>query len=372
MAELLLHIGTVKTGSTMLQSHLRVNAEVLQEQGWKYPEFNGKRNHWEFAVPFQRRLSREHLRTGIDTAERRAAFISELEGALRDRVQPDDRWVMTSEYFSSRLASEAEVTDAVDFLRRYFDRIVVIVFFRRQENLLPSYYSQSIKRGGSSRWSWSYCQRQLRHFDYWEMYSRWASTVGPQNIIALPYLESFKSDANVLLERFQAATTIRLTEPVKARRRRVNASLTSEGIAFLREINPVIVALEQDTSVNTRIRAKTVARVMALTSDSQQFVPDGRTLAKIASHYRESNAKLVAELGGGLEWDEWLAYPIDRDQAGSHVVLSRDRRSELIAGISQPRGPVPPEVLPGSRLRRQWGMFRSVSREMFREGRSKG
>jgi hypothetical protein len=372
VSELLLHIGTVKTGSTILQSYLKANIDVLKDDGWNYPDFNGKRNHWEFAVPFQHRLSKEHVSRQIDTPERRARFIAELDEALAQRVQPDDRWVMTSEYFSSRLISEAEVADAVAFLRRFFDKIVVIVFFRRQESILPSYYSQSIKRGESPRWSWSYCRRRLDHFDYWSIYARWAVVVGAENIIALPYLERFKSDSDALREHFEAAIDIRMTQEVAAKPRRVNRSLTSEGIAFLREINPEIRRLEADTQSNTRLRAKTVARVMALTSDSDKFIPDGRTLAKIADHYRESNAKLVAELGCGPEWDEWFAHPIDPNQPGSQTKISRKRRDELIAEVSQPRGPVPREGLNVTSLRRRSGMLKSATREMLREGRSKG
>jgi hypothetical protein len=360
-----------KTGTTVLQNYLKANVEVLKERGWKYPDFNGNRNHLNFAIPFQKKISAFHVMKGLEDPAGRQAFIDDLGAALEQRVEPGDRWVMTSEFFSSRLVSHAEVADVIAFFRQYFDKVTVVVFFRRQEFILPSTYSQSIKDGDSPRWGWPYCSRRLEPFDCLGVYDRWSAAVGPEHVIAIPYLESFKSDSLAVRRHFGDATGIEMTEEFHIAPSVENRSLTNEGIEFLRIINPRIPRLTKDRKSNLPLRAKAVARVMELTSDGDRFVPDGPTLVQIAEHYRTSNAELVRRLGGGPEWEEWLAQSFDPARTGSKTRISRRRLNELITLTSEPAGPVPPEVLKISHLRRRWGQVKSVLRETLREGRSK-
>jgi len=370
VSEVVLHIGMKKTGTTVLQNYLKANVEVLKEHGWKYPEFNGNRNHLNFAVPFQRKISAFHVMKGLEDPAGRQKFIDDLGAALEQRVEPGDRWVMTSEFFSSRLVSHEEVADAIAFFRQYFDKVTVVVFFRRQEFILPSTYSQSVKDGDSPRWGWAYCSRRLESFDCLGVYERWSAAVGPENVVAIPYSESFKSDSLAVRRHFGDATGIEMTEEFTAEAGVENRSLTSEGIEFLRVINPCIPRLTKDRKSNLPLRAKAVERVMEITRDSDKFVADGPTLVQVADHYRASNAELVRRLGGGPEWDEWLAQTFDSKSVGSRTRISRRRLNELITLTSEPAGPVPPELLKVSHLRRRWGQVKSVLREKFREGRS--
>ncbi len=370
MSELVLHIGTKKTGTTVLQDYLLANVEVLKANGWKYPEFNGNRNHLNFAVPFQEKISAFHVMKGLDTPEGRQVFIDNLGTALAERVEPGDRWVMTSEFFSSRLVSHAEVQAAVDFFRTYFDKITVVVFFRRQEFILPSTYSQSVKDGDSPAWGWGYCSKRLGLFDALGTYSRWADAVGPENVIAIPYLEAFKNDALAVRIHFGDATGIEMTEEFTVDANVANRSLTSEGIEFLRVINPSIPRLTKDRKSNLPLRSAAVARVMELTKDSPRFVPDGETLTQISEYYRASNEELVRRLGGGPEWQEWLDQSFDPAQVGSAKRLSSSRLKALLKGVKQPVGPIPPDVLDISTTKRLAARVKGSLRERFREGRS--
>ena len=52
MARLVLHIGTKKTGSTLIQALLAQNRDRLSSNGWSYPDFLQKRNDDEFDLIF--------------------------------------------------------------------------------------------------------------------------------------------------------------------------------------------------------------------------------------------------------------------------------------------------------------------------------
>lgn len=341
MAELVLHIGTIKTGSSFLQRYLSTNVSTLERSGWNYPDFLGHENHRVLCLPFEEVVTIDHVQRSMVDSASRARSADRWAQQFSEHVKPGQRWIITAERFSSRLQSPTEVQAAVGFLRRFFDDITVVVFFRRQEFVLPSAYSQFVKASGSRDWSWEFCEMRLPAFDYDAMYQRWSEAVGPDNIRAVPYLESSKRDPGKLLTEFAAASGIVIGPGwVTPTESKANSSLSAEGIALMKAINPYVPRLNPDNSSNRTQRQKVIERVMDLTQ-GLSFRPGPEVVDRLTQYYLSSNEQLVSRLPTDQAWQEWLDQPAGGDGHAVEVPdISADRVAELMVALSEPAGPV--------------------------------
>lgn len=276
MARLVLHIGTKKTGSTLIQALLAQNRDRLSSTGWSYPDFLQKRNHAEFALIFQPRITETHRHYGLTSAAKITARRRELDGQLSKLVTSRSKWIITSEYFSSRLITDVQVAEAVGFLRNHFDEIEVVVALRRQEFVLPSVFSQKVKTGFPSVWSKEFCEKQRSAIDCERLVDRWARVVGRDSISAIPYLEAKKADPGWLIGMFAEASGIPIDESwTTPPRSDANRSLSAE------EKTPVAVP-EIDAS-------RAVALMVAMSEPAGPIAwgqPGGRPLAEMRTGLR--------------------------------------------------------------------------------------
>lgn len=344
MAELVLHIGTKKTGTTFLQRYLQVNRPMLKRAGWTYPDFLGDANHMALALPFEERITKDHQTRSMLDGRGRARAAERLGAQLSKRVRPGQRWIITSEQFSSRLQSPAQVQAAAGFLRKYFDEITVVVFFRRQEFVFPSIYSQRVKAGGHQRWSWRFCERRLPELDYDAMYRRWSDCVGAANIVALPYFEADKRNAGQLLAAFGSASGIEFgPDAVMPTESRANRSLSAEGIAFLRAINRYVPPIGPDGTPNHRQRSKVLEGVMELTP-GPSFNPGPDVIDRVTAAYERANDRLLTHLpqdgASKALWAQWLGQSPQTAEQVAEVDISADRVVQLMVALAGPGGPV--------------------------------
>lgn len=341
MAELVLHVGTKKTGTSFLQRYLSSNLAVLRASGWMYPEFLRNENHLSLALPFEEKVTNEHRQRSLFDASSRARSADRWARQLREHVKPGQKWIITSEHFSSRLQRPEEVQDAVDFLHKFFDDITVVMFFRRQEFVYPSSYSQSIKAGDVLPWGWEYCEKHLNEYDYDSMYGRWSGSVGVEKVHALPYFESYKRDTGEFLSKFGSASGIDFGPKwVVPKESKANRSLSAEGVVFLRAINPYVPRLKADDSSNNRRRQIVIERVMELT-EGPSFHPGPEFIDRLTQCYLNSNASMVSRMPDSHSWQAWLDQPVGQSNSDSgEAQMSASRVAELMVALSEPIGPV--------------------------------
>ncbi len=341
MAQLVLHIGTKKTGTTLLQNSLAKNLEKLQAAGWSYPDFLEHRNHSVLALPFQRNITDLHHRYEIASPEQIKAKLAMISKNFNKQVKPDSTWIITSEYFSSRLQSDEEVEDVITFLRRFFDRIDVVVAFRRQEFVFPSVYSQRTKEDWPATWSWEFCEKHLPTLEYPSMFDRWNSAAGVDSVSTIAYLEEHKRDGMWLLKQFGAATGIPMNEswtiPDDSA---ANRSLSAEGIAFLNLVNPYVPRKKSDGSSNMFLRRALIKRVAELTPGAS-FKPGVEVIDRITENYYASNRELVSRLPANDMWAQWLDQDArTMETQGEVPALDAGRAIELMVAMAEPNGPI--------------------------------
>lgn len=341
MATLYLHIGTHKTGSTYLQNYLKENVDGLRRQGWSYPEFLGSPNHLSLPFIFEGRITPIYQVVGLGDEAALAAAKQQWVDGLTANVTPDSRWIITSEFFTRRFVRREQVDAVIEFLRQWFDEIIVVAYIRRQEYILPSIYSQDVKAGRQWDWSWEYCEERFPTIDYNAIYDLWNDAEGVNEVRMVPFLESSKRDNRKVLEQFTELTGVEFradwVEPPKLKS---NRSLSVEGIAFLWAINPHLPRIATSGRSNRPFRGRVMERIMDLTPGST-FNPADDLIERVHEHFRDSNQAFIEKLPQNPLWSDWLDQPTHDDKPQALIpTLSAERTADLMITLSQPSGPI--------------------------------
>jgi hypothetical protein len=143
----ILHIGTEKTGTTSIQKMLAARRTDLAELGFWYPSSPGEESHFGLAVYAAPETALELNGGPFEEAAFVAALTDEMAG-LPDHVRTV---IFSSEHCHSRLAGAGQVGKLHALLARFFERITVVVYLRRQDVLACSSYSTMLKDGFSGR-----------------------------------------------------------------------------------------------------------------------------------------------------------------------------------------------------------------------------
>ncbi len=155
--QVVIHIGTEKTGSTTLQEFMLLNRDVLLEHGVYVPQCLGRRNHRKLVAYCMNDSKSDDfiINKGLIKKKKRGRFrqgvadslLKELSTLDRDLI---DTVLISSEHFHSRLTDISEVEQ----LKALFDGlgvdVKVICYLRKQSHLVESKYSTYLKGGGYS------------------------------------------------------------------------------------------------------------------------------------------------------------------------------------------------------------------------------
>ena len=141
---LLLHIGMPKTGTTALQKFLYNNAQELKKYGWCYPGMAEKNGRCFYSpVIYEERT--EIIETNVDTW----SWVEMLDVQSRNWIQ---LWISLKreleKYNVILSAEEMFMCDTERLLRevkREYSNVKVIVYLRRQDLYLESFWNQSVK-----------------------------------------------------------------------------------------------------------------------------------------------------------------------------------------------------------------------------------
>lgn len=183
---LILHIGTEKTGSSSLQTFLFENRKPLKKAGYGYIHTEGRVDHRHIAVAFMRHSrSDEYTKTHkIDGKEVRHAFCARVKKQLAGEVESlrnkgMHTCIISSEHLNLRLNDVAEIQGLGYYLQNLFDDVRVVAYVRDQRKIFPSRYSTRIKTGGTLTFREAFNEylRSKRYF-YDVSFLRWENVFG--------------------------------------------------------------------------------------------------------------------------------------------------------------------------------------------------
>jgi hypothetical protein len=185
--EIVLHIGSEKTGSTAIQSFLASNRVALLAQGIVVPKCLG-RNHYKLPI-----AAKEQTHS---CGEDKHASAEDLKVVLEEEVdrcvsRGATRLILSSELIHSRLNAEDEIANLIKLLPPS-QKITVIWYVRRQDRAALSLYSTWLKSGhfGPFLYPDLYNKSLPYRFDYWRAYQLWANIVGVNQLQSFIYDDS--------------------------------------------------------------------------------------------------------------------------------------------------------------------------------------
>lgn len=189
-----LHIGTPKTATTTLQAFLQTNRETLLKSGYIYTKAAGEINNCNLAVAALNDERRNGLTRllGITNSNEliqlRAEVILSLKKEienLSDKTGESRALIFSSEYYHLHLIAREERERLKSILAEIgVTDIRIVVYLRNPADLANSYFSTSVKAGGTATCPPSPKQERYNLLcNHRQTLKNFASVFGEENII---------------------------------------------------------------------------------------------------------------------------------------------------------------------------------------------
>ena len=184
----IVHIGMPKAGSSSIQAWLQRNKVALARQGVVYDRLAApgapSSSQAELAVCVFDRMGRQlpsrwfWSAIGVLDEASQRAFAQSHTARFRASVRAAQGrvYVISAENLAATLRTGEEITALAQFLSEFFEEVRYVLYLRRQEEYVPSAYSQTIRRGANT--SLQDVMRRIIRRDYFKMVECWATAVG--------------------------------------------------------------------------------------------------------------------------------------------------------------------------------------------------
>lgn len=300
MKTLYLHIGTPKTATTAIQSFCWENQEILESQGYYYPKLSyrfenvQKYRNGHFLVC--RVLTKDRKRQ----PDKQHAVVVQGMGRLHELFETHDNLVLSDEGIWNRGFFE-DTHCWREIKKELVDKgivVKVIVYFRRQDDFMFSWWSQQVKEGmlGSSVMSWEEVIEKMPYIklDYYGVLSDIAEYVGRENIIVRIFDRS-QFVGGTIQQDFLDAIGAEYTEEYQMTTPMQNPSLTKNCTEIKRIMNNMP---ELEVYQNNYFR-KVVTNMSGFSmEDRSTNMFSEEEYHQFMERYREGNAKIVKEFLG--------------------------------------------------------------------------
>lgn len=293
----ILHLGTGKTGTTSIQHLMRLNRPKLLERGVLYPRSPGAGRHTKFGLSFRsteefERMPAWHQMGGQSPERFRRRFHRRLRQEISE-TRPER--VLFSDEALYGLPNEA-----LDRLRGFTDslggQVRLIVYLRRQDDHLISFYQQQVKVGETRRLvSWLRGGIDFT-YDYERRLDRLERALDPTSFV----VRRFERDGflnGVLEDDFLDAAGIdgEGFETVKSK----NETLDAATVEFLRLYNLHLVE-DHGARVGVMDHRALVRRLTQRSSGPALTLPED-ALDRFMGHWEDANRAVASKYLGEPE-----------------------------------------------------------------------
>lgn len=271
-----LHIGMEKTGTTAIQRFLAGNATVIREGGatastltrWSAPSL--------IAACVVDPTERQDLHAIYEVHEgNQAAVRSLVQRHLASEGAAGLPVVVSSEHLSSRAVRSDDVRRLADLIESVATEVVVLLYLRRQDALIPSTYSTSVMAGGVREFSLQAALEERDRYDYRALIERWRAVFGDRVAVHV-FREEWKDSPVDLLRHFCRHAGIAWNEAFVLPDSRVNVSLSRQALDLGRWLNQLAadgrVSREARRDVMLRLQELRYRHPFALADDERALV----------------------------------------------------------------------------------------------------
>lgn len=196
---LYVHIGTGKTGTTALQDFFLLNSVMLKKLGVEYAKCGMVKNNHHM-------LCRNYLRSNEEAQARISSNLKQLNYEMSESCSAS--FLISSEYFPG--LSPEEILELKNEIEA---EIIPIVYLRRQDEFLESWYAQIVK-AHQNRESIYLLKERLKKdgiFDYVTLTEEWSKINNNKKIIVRAYEKEGFAGGNIFFD-FINAIGLELTE----------------------------------------------------------------------------------------------------------------------------------------------------------------
>jgi len=296
--DVVLHLGTGKTGTTTIQHLMQQNRSALAEQRVLYPRTPGPVRHARFGLSFRSDAELEAMptwhRMRAQSPERfRRRFLRRLRAEIAAAAP-------TTVVFSDE-ALYGLVPDSVSRLRAFTDSLGgqtrLVVYLRRQDDHLTSDYQQHVKTGEVRPLvQWVADHNRSATYDYASRLARWEVAMAPAELVVRRFERSAFKDGSLEADFLDAAGLTGI-EPALIPRK--NATLDAETVEFLRVLNLYLVAHAGETA--GLIDHRELVRRLAEHSEGPPLTLPERDLDRFLGRWTESNLETARRYFGNTE-----------------------------------------------------------------------
>ena len=289
MRKAIIHIGLEKTGSTFIQDFFFQNQKAIKQYGLYYSRCLSGRNHARLVLLGQedkKHPNKIHQWLGLEPKAVPAANRDWLKKVEAENSDGLTFWA-SSEFLSSLLHERENCIQFLDNLRVVFDEVSIVMFVRKQEDLLLSRYSTSVLDGNHKPLTFN---KPPREIDVVSIIEKWAGVVAPENLYVLPYFADSKP--RELIDIFLRSTTGIELAPSRFDwpEGKVNPRLTLSGLEAIRRIN------ERYGSIPREKRREALTLLADQTRDEQKFTISDEELGEASEKFAAINKEISRAL----------------------------------------------------------------------------
>jgi hypothetical protein len=330
------HIGTEKTGTTLLQNWLYLNQKQLSEQRIFLSDIFGKPNNRLLPVFFLPYLDEWARNRKISTIEEKDAFFSGFEDKFSNEVwkasAAHDLFLITSEHFSSRITRREDIEKIKKFLSKRFDEIFLICYFRNQADMAVSLYSTALNVGSVASFDTflsSGITQENYYYNFKAIADNWASVFGKECCNFKIYDRNNFRDNDLRMDFISALGMPIDKSQLDFSKISSNASLTVLEAAVYRRINEFIPYWDQVNGGMNGFNVKLKEAVAALESLSHGVIstPDSQ---EILERFDETNRQFFQEY-----FKSENIFRVSQHGSGQDVTFSLAAVEQIIDQLSE-------------------------------------
>jgi hypothetical protein len=237
--DLVVHIGSGKTGTSSIQHFLNRNRARLAELGYLYPRTPGATRHVRLGLAFQ---PEDALGGFVNWHRQGASSPNAFRRSFRRRLFREiDKSGLTRVLFSDE-ALYGSPNPALRRLRDFVDQIArrlkVVVYLRRQDDHLVSRYQQVVKVGETRRLvGWAREMQLSESYDYSLRLRTWQRLLDPDELVVRRFEHGSLVDGSLFQDFLESVGIEARAGALDQGGETRNVSLDAESVEFLRLLN---------------------------------------------------------------------------------------------------------------------------------------
>lgn len=312
MPRIVLHIGCEKTGTTSIQQFLSRERDFLMSKGILFPRVpagNASEPNHKLLTLCVRRSNVEDLRATVPDVDTKIEhFLSDFAAEIAESAY--HTIILSNEHCSSRLPELDQIGALKRLLLNFSENIDVIVYIRRQDKLLWSMYSTSLKSGNVREFVYpNDINSPLLNFK--TLLDRWSEVFCVKNIHVRSYDDVILNGGDVVHDFLATAGLADLFGPLLLGESVTNRSLDGKTLEFLRLFNKYVPYLVDGRLNEQRGNIMKCLESISGKDDGPQDEQAGR---EFLERFRDSNAYVARKYLGRQNGQ---AFPEDWGSAAS-------------------------------------------------------